>query len=327
MTEDYTLYDAHMHVASEDPRQALQILEACDIKKAIILNKGYGKNRPNTEHKMWERVGFEILERYPDRFVVFSSVDFSTIDEPDFASRAAAHFAETVKAGASGLKLWLGKPTNHWMALDDPRIGAVYEKAAELDVPVLIHIGDPPDYWKKEVTSDSFWYEILKQNPQWSFYGKEWIPSREVLFEEQRRMLESYPDTIFICPHMGGHAENLEYLGELLDEFPNLYVDTAAYEPILGQAPDRARPFLIKYQNRIMVGTDNGWVATSLEILARRTRAKRFFYESDIEQKDLDDIMPRKPGYTIRGLKLPPDVIRKLYYENVVRLVPALAKM
>ena len=117
----YTIYDAHTHIYSDDPDEALEILEVCGIAKAIIMNKGYGKERPNHEHQMWEEVSFKILEKYPERFAVFSTLDFSEMDETDLASRAAAHFEETIHRGASGLKLWLGKPDHHWMALHDPR--------------------------------------------------------------------------------------------------------------------------------------------------------------------------------------------------------------
>jgi predicted TIM-barrel fold metal-dependent hydrolase len=320
MTNETLIYDVHMHVASEDPDDALRTLDACGIAKAAIMNKGYGRECPNAEHAKWERVGFQILERYPDRFAIFATVDFSAMDEPGFATRASAYFEEQVRRGVSGLKLWLGKPDHHWMALHDRRVGAVYEKAAELNVPVLIHVGDPEEYWEKEIRPDSFWYAILRDNPQWSFHGKP-VPSREVLFEEQRKMLALYPETTFICPHVGGHARNLTYLGRLLDEFPNLIIDTTAYEPVLGQDPEYARPFLIKYQDRVLFGTDNGWTPHDLETLVHRTRAKRLFYETDLEQGNLDDCMPRKPGYTMRGVKLSPAVLRKIYHENAARLI------
>lgn len=318
----YTFYDAHMHVYSEDPDEALRILDVCGIAKANIMNKGYGKEHPNQEHSMWEEVGFRILEKYPKRFAVFSTVNFGHLDEPDFALDAASHFEETINRGASGLKLWLGKPDHHWMVLHDPRVGAVYDKAAELGVPVLIHIGDPKEYWE-EISPNSFWYAILKDNPHWSFRDKP-VASREQLFEEQRIMLERYPETTFICPHMGGHAENLEYLGELLDQFANLYVDTAAYEPVLGQDPESTRAFFMKYQDRIMAGTDNGWKDEGMEIFKQRMQAVRLFYETDEEQTNLEDFLPRRPGYTIRGINLPREVLDKVYRKNVTRLVPSL---
>lgn len=318
----YRIYDSHMHVYSNDPKEALRILEICGIEKAVIMNKGYGKDRPNREHRMWEETGFKILKEYPGRFAVFSTLDFSNMDDPDFASHAASHFEETISRGASGLKLWLGKPDHHWMSLHDPRVGAVYEKAAELAVPVLIHIGDPKEYWE-EITSESFWYAILHDNPQWSFRGKS-VAGREQLFEEQLIMLERYPNTTFICPHMGGHAENLGYLGELLDRFPNLYVDTAAYEPLLGQDPETSRGFFMKYQDRIMVGTDNGWKDEGMEIFKKRMQAVRIFYETAEEQSNLDGFLPRRPGYKMRGIHLPAEVLYKIYQENVARLVPSL---
>jgi predicted TIM-barrel fold metal-dependent hydrolase len=320
MMGEIPIYDAHMHVASDDPDDAVRILDACGIARAAIMNKGYGKEGPNEEHARWERVGLNILERYPDRFAIFATVDFSTMDEPDFATRAAAHFEAQVRRGISGLKLWLGKPDHHWMALHDPRVGAVYEKAAELNVPVLIHVGDPAEYWEEEINPNSFWYAILQENPQWSFHGKP-VPSREALFEEQREMLARYPETLFICPHVGGHARDLAYAGCLLDEYPNLLIDTTAYEPVLGQDPERARPFLIEYQDRVLFGTDNGWTPHRIETLVRRTGAKRLFYETEMEQGGLDDCMPRKPGYTMRGVNLPPVVVRKLYHDNAARVI------
>jgi predicted TIM-barrel fold metal-dependent hydrolase len=322
LTMPHTIYDAHMHIYADDPDEAARILDACEIEKAVIMNKGYGKDLPNREYRMWEEAGFRILEKYPERFAVFTTVNFGEMEVEDFPERAAKQLEENVARGASGLKLWLGKPDHHWMSLHDPRIGAVYEKAAELEVPVLIHVGDPKEYWE-EITPDSFWYAILGENPQWSFRNKP-VASREQLFEEQRVMLQMYPDTTFICPHMGGHAENLPYLGELLDQFPNLQVDTTAYEPVLGQNPESARAFFVKYQDRIMVGTDNGWKAEGMETFRKRMKAVRLFYETGMEQTELGEFLPRRPGYTIRGIHLPAPVLHKIYRRNVLKLVPSL---
>jgi hypothetical protein len=123
---------------------------------------------------------------------------------------------------------------------------------------------------------------------------------------------------------MGGHADNLEYLGKLLDHFANLYVDTTAYESVLGQDPDNTRAFFMKYQDRIMVGTDNGWKDEGMEIFKRRMQTVRLFYETDEEQTDLEEFLPRRPGYTIRGINLPREVLDKIYRKNVTRLVPSL---
>jgi uncharacterized protein len=320
---EYKIIDAHMHVSLSDHNQAISIINACSISKAVILNKGYGRTFPNQEHRMWEDLSFKILEKYPQRFAIFTTVDFSEMDEPDFGRKVAHHFKKCIQRGASGLKLWLGKPDHHWMALDDPRIGRVYETAAELNVPVLIHIGDPQDYWE-EINPESFWYGVLRDNPQWQFIGKP-VPNRQQLFEEQIRMLEKYPHTTFICPHLGGHAENLPYLESLLNSFDNLFVDTTAYEPTMGQNPEESQSFLIKFQDRIMFGTDNGWEASPLEIFQKRMKSFRLFYETDQVQDNLDDFMTRKPGYTIKGVNLPNSVLQKIYKENIERLVPKLS--
>ena len=320
-----------MHVEVEDPELVLRYLDICAIEKAVVLNGGWGRESPNLEHERSESIGYALLERYPARFVVFSTVDFSRMHESDFAARAVGHFEETVHRGASGLKLLLGKPDRHWMALDDPRVGALYDKAAELGVPVTVHVGDPAAFWE-ENRPDSFWYGVLRKCPQWDYRGKP-VPSREQLFEEQRSMLEKHPDTIFICAHMGGHAENLGYLGELLDRHPNLYVDTTAYEPLMGQNPQESRAFLVKYQDRVLLGTDNcpgssvdasSW-SQDLRIAVLRMRTRRLFYETDSEQVNLDGFWLRRPGYTIRGVNLPSAAIAKIYRENECRVIPGFS--
>jgi len=324
------VYDAHMHVEVEDPEQVLRYLDTCAIEKAVVLNGGWSRDSPNLEHERSERIGYELLERYPTRFAVFSTVDFSHMDEPDFVSGAVAHFEQTVLRGASGLKLLLGKPDSHWMALDDPRVGALYDKAAEMRVPVTVHVGDPAAFWERN-SPDSFWYGVLRKCPHWDYRGKP-VPSREQLFEEQRRMLDKHPDTVFICAHMGGRAESLGNLGDLLDRYANLYVDTTAYEPLMGQDPQESRAFLVKYQDRVLFGTDNCpgspvdalSSAQDLRIAVLRMRTRRLFYETDSEQVNLDGFWLRRPGYTIKGVNLPAAVISKIYRENACRLIPRL---
>ncbi len=73
-----------------------------------------------------------------------------------------------------------------------------------------------------------------------------------------------------------------------------------------------------------MVGTDNGWKAEGMDIFEQRMQAVRLFYETDKEQKELDEFLPRRPGYTIRGIQLPPDILHKIYLGNVTKLVPSL---
>ena len=184
----------------------------------------------------------------------------------------------------------------------------------------------------EENRPDSFWYGVLKKCPHWDYRGRP-VPSREQLFEEQRRMLEKHPDTVFICAHMGGHAENLGYLGELLDRHPNLYVDTTAYEPLMGQEPEESRAFLVRYQDRVLLGTDNcpgssvdaSSSSKDLRIAVLRMRTRRLFYESDSEQVSLDDFWLRRPGYTIRGVNLPSAAIGKIYRENACRVIPGFS--
>ena len=100
-------------------------------------------------------------------------------------------------------------------------------------------------------------YEELMEHPDWSFYGPQ-FPSKESILEARDRMFAKHPHTTFVALHMANWPENLDYVSHLLDTLPNVMVEFGAREAELGRQPRRAREFFIKYQDRIMFGTDNG---------------------------------------------------------------------
>ena len=139
------------------------------------------------------------------------------------------------------------------MHCDDARLDALWDKCADLHLPVNIHIADHPSCWQplgpqQERTPDFQGFNL---------YGKE-VPSYTELLAHRNRMLSKHPQTRFIAAHLGNQGNDLTSLGQVLDRYPNLRVDISARDYEVGREPRFALKFITHYQDRILFGTDMG---------------------------------------------------------------------
>jgi predicted TIM-barrel fold metal-dependent hydrolase len=196
---------------------------------------------------------------------------------------------------------------------DDERLDPLWAKAGELGVPVLMHLADPVAFFQPLDRFNEAYLGLIRR-PEWHFYGPEY-PSFEGLMEAGIRLMARHPETTFIMAHVGWYAENLKYVGEqMLDKLPNAYADLSRVST-LGRQPYSARKFLIKYQDRILFGTDTRPSAQSLQTYYR-------FLET------ADDYFLASPGRSTRriyGVHLPDGVLEKIYHLNAERVIPGLA--
>jgi predicted TIM-barrel fold metal-dependent hydrolase len=183
--------------------------------------------------------------------------------------------------------------------------------------PVEIHTADPGAFFTPLDRHSERWHE-LNEHPEWLFHGKD-FPRRSELHAQRIRVIARHPDTTFICAHMANDGEDLAEVGRWLDAYPNMYVDIDARISELGRQPYTARRFFLKYQDRIMFGTD-----TSPNRAAYRMYYR--FLETDDEYFDPAGGHHRQGFWMIYGVFLPRDVLEKLYYKNAERLLVGLKK-
>ena len=266
------------------------------------------------------------LERYKtdhaSRFAVFAGIDWSRLDEPGFGEKMAAQLAESVRAGAQGLKIFkaLGLTVRFasgtLLRADDVMLQPIWAQAAELGIPVLFHIADPKAFF---TPLDRFneRFEELQEHPSWHFYGPE-FPSLDELMEQQSGLLASNPRTKFISAHVASASEDLKLVSGLLDRHPNLHVDISARISELGRQPYSSRAFFVKYQDRVVFGTDQGPRPEMYRIHWRflETADEHFDYEASE--------VPGQGRWRIYGVHLPDEVLDKVYRRNAERLVPGL---
>jgi hypothetical protein len=197
------------------------------------------------------------------------------------------------------------------MPVDDPKLDPAWEMCAKYNRPVVIHVADPAAFFTPLDRFNERWHE-LNVHPNWLFHGER-FPSHDEILMQRNRVIARHPKTTFICAHFANNPEDLAAVGRWLDSYPNMYVDVDARISELGRQPYTARRFFLKYQDRIMFGTDT----------APNRDAYRMYYrflETDDEYFDCAAGHHRQGFWMIYGLFLPKDVLEKIYHKNAERL-------
>ncbi|MGI8981554.1 MAG: amidohydrolase family protein [Pirellulaceae bacterium] len=271
--------------------------------------------------------------KYPDRFAIFANLDWQgagKADEPaswdcqrpDFARRMARELATAKERGASGLKIFkqfgleYKDPDGSLIKIDDPRWDDIWRACGELGLPVLIHVADPAAFFQPIDEKNERWEE-LHRHPEWSFHGPQ-FPKQEEVFAAFLRVVKRHPQTTFITAHVANNPEDLATVSQWLDDHPNLYMEIASRIGELGRQPVSARKFLLKYQDRILFGTDGPWPEQRLRLYWRFLETEdEYFPYSEKE-------FPPQGFWNIFGVQLPDEVLKKVYLENAMRIVPGV---
>src|SRR5947209_16567920 len=258
-TPRFPVIDMHNHLGGgkkrltpETVKKYLTEMNAAGVKTVVNLDGGFGDTLKETLAAL--------DEAHPGRFATYALINFDGLDEADWGEREAKRLEESFKMGAKGLKfhkllgLHYRYKDGSLMKVDDPKLDPVWEMCAKHKRPVVIHIADPAAFFTPLDRFNERWHE-LNQHPNWLFYGAD-FPPRNVLLAQRNRVIARHPKTTFICAHFCNNPEDLTTVGKWLDAYPNMYTDIDARISELGRQPYSARRFFLKYQDRIMFGTD-----------------------------------------------------------------------
>jgi len=311
-TDSGQVIDAHNHLGDvEDVAGIVTAMNEAGVRTVVNLDGGSGTELRN------ELKRFDLA--HPGRFLTFALVDFKGVDAADWSARAARQLERDFAAGAKGLKihksLGLGvryKSTGKLMRVDDPKLDAVWAACAKHRRPVMIHTADPAAFFTPLDRFNERWHE-LNDHPGWLFHGKDY-PGYKELLAQLKRVIKRHPRTTFVGAHVASQAEDLRSVAQWLDELPNFHVDINARINELGRQPYSARRFLIKYQDRVLFGTDTLPGAAMYRVYYR-------FLETDDEHWDSSSGHHLQGFWMIYGIYLPKDVLAKLYHRNAERLL------
>jgi predicted TIM-barrel fold metal-dependent hydrolase len=308
----FPLIDVHSHHNNPTPEyvdKLIREMDAINLRLMINLSGGSGERLQRTIEAM--------KGRYPGRFAVFANLSFNDLEEPGYGARAAARLADDARRGAQGLKIFKNfgldlKRRGERVKVDDPEFDPIWESCARLGLPVLIHIAEPAVFFEPIDRFNERWLE-LKQFPNRA-RPPEKYPGFEAIIAERDRLIARHPRTKFIVAHMGWHGNDLARLGRLFDQYPNFYVDVAAILAELGRQPFTARDFLIKYQDRVLFGKD----------IYAPEEYTWYFRVFETRDEYFEYYRRRHAFWRLYGLDLPDAALKKIYYQNALRLIPGL---
>src|SRR4030042_4403123 len=183
----FPVIDIHNHLGKLENAQ--KYLEEMD-KAGVWMCASLDANSEKDFYKEHLKVSHSISK---DRFLLFFKPDFSKIEEPDFGQKEARRLEEAVKMGVRGLKIskTLGlkyrDKNGQLIKVDDPRIDPIWEKCAELGIPVMIHVTDPKAFF---TPLDRFneRYDELIAHPNWLFYGND-FPKKDDVLEQRNHVI------------------------------------------------------------------------------------------------------------------------------------------
>ena len=316
-TPRFPVIDIHNHLGGgqqyltiERVDRYLTEMNEAGVRTVVNLDGGWGDHLKET---------IEVLDKaHPSRFATFALVNFDGIDDPDWSERETNRLEESFQQGARGLKIdkRLGlryrDKSGRLLPIDDPRLDPIWAACGKHLRPVVIHVSDPAAFFTPLDKANERWHE-LNDHPNWLFFGDQ-FPKRQDILDQLHRVIAKHPQTTFVNTHFGNNAEDLASVGANLDKYPNMYVDFDARISELGRQPYTARKFFLKYQDRILFGTDT----------TPRREAFRIYYrflETDDEYFDCSASHHRQGSWMIYGLYLPDDVLEKIYHKNAERLL------
>jgi len=309
----FPVIDYHNHLDSTDPRDVLAIMDQCGVEHVVNITMHVGQT------------ALDIMDRFrqaaPDRFSSIGWMDWSGVEQPDFVQLTLDRIHQMIEHGACGIKFWkdlgltLRDASGALLRIDDERFAPIFQECGRLGLPVMFHTADPSAFFEP-IDAHNERYEELAAHPDWGFHHSP--VGKRALLEQRNRVITRHPGTTFVGAHCAESAEDLAYLSQQLDALPNLQIDISARTPELGRQPYSARAFFLKYADRILFGTD---LLPEVEMYRLYFR----FLETADEYFEYPSHASRQGRWNIYGLFLPDEVLRKVYRENSLRLLPRLS--
>jgi predicted TIM-barrel fold metal-dependent hydrolase len=317
--------DAHVHLHGRAERFMAQAM--ADRFRVLTINVGNPDFPPIPEQ---QQTAVALRERYPGWVAFAATFSADGFGSPGWGAAAVRHIDGAVAQGAVGVKIWknigmvVRNADGSYVMPDDPRLEPVIAHLEQHHIVLLGHQAEPLNCWlapdKMTVRSDR---DYFREHPQYYMYRHPEMPTQDVILAARDRMLRAHPQLRFDGVHLASLEWDVDRVAAFLDRFPNAVVDLAArlvhLEYQAASDPDKVRRFLIRYQGRILYGSDTAYgpeESAPEEIAALHAdwlKDWSFLATSErMHSPDFDAAFP--------GLRLPRTVVDRIYRGNAEAL-------
>lgn len=324
-------YDAHVHANTKDTAFLEQA--RADGFELMSINVDY-PDFPSLSSQ--HEAVLALAKEDPARFHWATTFSMREFGKPGWTERVNAGLASDVASGARAVKIWKNvgmiekDAQGRLIMLDTPALSPVAEQVRALGVALIGHQGEPHNCWLplEQMTTDND-REYFRNHPKYHMYLHPDQPSYDDQIAARDRFVAAHPQLRFVGAHMGSLEYDVDRLAAFLDRYPNATVDLAArmsqvqYQSVRDR--EKVRDFFIRYQDRLLYGTDLTMGPDADPAQFRREAHEvwrgdwRYLATGETQRVDMIDA-------DVQGLALPRAVIDKIYYANAVRaFVPGKA--
>jgi len=300
-----------------------------DNVRLLTINVDYADFPPIDEQ---QRTAIALVHDNPELVAFAATFPVTGFDQPGFADASLRRLDDAFAHGAIAVKVWknigmeLRDASGHAVMVDDPRLAPIFDSMERRGIVLMGHQAEPLNCWlapgKMTVKGDRTYFS---EHPQYYMaMHPEW-PSHAAQIAARDHLLELHPKLNFVGLHLASLEWDVDRIATFLDRFPQATVDVAARLVHLQQQAmhhrDKVRRFLIKYQDRILYGTDIARLPEASDA-AFSTEADET-WRADWRFLNTDDVMRSDDlPAPFRGLALPKSVVDKIYRTNALRVFP-----
>lgn len=317
--------DAHVHVFKTDPKFQ-EMLERLHLTLLnILVMDDTLPYRKQLQPQVADALA--LMHSSAGHVALCTTFDPYTFNNPAFEKATLKQLDENFAQGAVAVKIWknigmeIKDSSGKFIMPDDPKFTPIYIEIAKHGKTLLTHVAEPDVAWGPPDPSDPSW-SYYRDNPQWFVYNKPGFPAKKTILEARDHVLAANPQLRIVGVHLGSMEKDLDGIASRLDRYPNFAIDTAArMEYLMMASPEKVRTFLIKYQDRVLYGTDLDLLATADINVALKDWQST--YVRDWKFLATDETF-EQDGRKVQGLKLPEPVLRKIFRENARRWIPGV---
>ena len=272
--------DTHLHLR-RDADSCFTHIEGCGVSNAVLLTAAKDEARAGDE-----------MEKRPGHFVRSVTADPAQEDTPSVIRKAIAGGAVSI-----------GEMKYH-LALDSPEMRRVYDIAAEMKVPVMMHIQNFPHFVGELPYNTGYDHfdKVIGTHPKTNFVGHGDLFWAHISADVPTD--RGYPS---------GPVKEGGLTDRWLSDFPNLFADMSANSGnnALSRDPDFSRGFIARHQDKLIFGSD----CTCLD-----GKGAGVSQNNNPEARRLEGKCVARETLTLSKQLASPEVFRKIAWSNGMRV-------